>query len=157
MERDKKDYTAWTSPDGRTRRQIDYIIVRERFQNAIRKCGAIKGWRGNYRQQRQHAVVKAEIQISWALQYIHKQRTNNTETIRYDRHALKHNTKALADWARDEGDLADVKLGEKHNNERIWRKIKTKIQNKIEELYPENKKIIENAMKNGQSTMKKNN
>ena len=37
------DYTTWISPNGKVKRQTDYIIVRKRFQNSVNACRKIKG------------------------------------------------------------------------------------------------------------------
>jgi len=43
--------TTWISPDGKTRRQIDYIMINNRYRNNVTKAWTIPGWRANIMQQ----------------------------------------------------------------------------------------------------------
>ena len=135
------DHTTWISPNGKIRRQIDYIIVRQRFQNSVHCCAAVKGWRGNYNQQRQHAVIRAKIKISWALNYLsrnNQQSRNINGTINYDKDALRNNKKEMETWAEAEGQI-NISDDKKYDNEHIWNAIKTKLQKMITTKFPPNK------------------
>ena len=57
----EKDHIAWVSPDGKTKRQIDYVLVRDRHKNTVRAAGPIQSVRANRNQQRQHALIEMEI------------------------------------------------------------------------------------------------
>jgi len=141
-EGEEDDNTTWTSPNGCTRRQIDYIIVRGRFQNAVNECQKVAGWRGNYTQQRQHAVARVKIQMSWALNYLHEGRGSKQgdgNTIKYDKIALKNGKNKMAEWAEREGELTIEKYDEA-KNERIWGLLKLKMQNMITKNFPAKQK-----------------
>ena len=52
---------TWTSPDGKTARQIDYLAINHRYRNTVRKSQAIQGWKSNMAQQKQHEVIQMNI------------------------------------------------------------------------------------------------
>jgi len=52
--------TTWKSPDNKTTRQIDYIMISHRYRNSVREANVVPGWRANMAQQ-QHGVIKMEI------------------------------------------------------------------------------------------------
>ena len=134
------DNTTWISPNGNIRRQIDFIIVRTRFQNTVNDCQRVAGWRGNYMQQRQHAVIRARIQMSWALKYLNEGRNNSTggeggDMIKYDKIALKNGKTDMIKWAENEGELT-INESDMGKNEKIWGQLKTKLQKMITEKFP---------------------
>ena len=134
----ERDYTTWTSPDGKTRRQIDYIMVRKEHQNAVNECQTIRGWRGNYNQQRQHAVVGAKINMSWALNYLHNNRQTSKQIngeIKYDRNALNNGKAEMEKWAEEEGEI-QIDDEKKGDSEHIWGRIEEKLQNMITTKFP---------------------
>ena len=119
---DTEQYTTWTSPDGNTQRQIDYIMIRDERKNGIRECGVMRGWRGNQTQQRQHAVVGMKICMSWALNYLggNKQlRVGNGSKIAFDIIALRNGRKEMKEWAEKEGSMT-IEKAKENDNEHIW-------------------------------------
>jgi len=52
---------TWIHPTGHMARQIDYIMVNNRYRNTDRRAWAEQGRRGNMNQQRQRAVIQMDI------------------------------------------------------------------------------------------------
>ena len=42
---DHIEAATWTSPDGKTNRQIDYILVNQKYRNWVRKAHTLHNWR----------------------------------------------------------------------------------------------------------------
>ena len=70
---------TWTSPDGQVLGQIDYIMINNKYRNAVRKACAEQRWRGNMAQQRQHATIRMDIALKLVRNY-HKKPTGNRKT-----------------------------------------------------------------------------
>ena len=55
---------TWIHPDGAMARQIDYIMVDNKYRNAVKRAWAEHGWRGNMEQHRRHAVIRVDITLN---------------------------------------------------------------------------------------------
>ena len=53
----QEQQTTWISPGGKTKRQIDYIMINHRYRNNVTRAWVMTENRANMTQQRQHAVL----------------------------------------------------------------------------------------------------
>jgi len=52
---------TWAGADGKIQRQIDYILINQRFGNSARLAQKIKGWKGYMQKSRHRNVVEMNI------------------------------------------------------------------------------------------------
>jgi len=89
---------TWISPDGKQKRQIDYIAISHKYRNAVTRTRAIQEWRGNMQQRRQHAVVRMDITLRLLRNY-HKPYIRETcQHVQYDIEQTKQEREKLAKW-----------------------------------------------------------
>ena len=149
--RNKDKNATWISPDGKTKRQIDYISINHKFKNAINKCTIANGWLGNMNQNRQHKVVIAQIQLrlkDWEKHNKRKESAknnnnndqndnngngNNNASITYDKEELKKNPEKLEQWAKNEKQKDETENATKSI---AWIDIKNKLNEALNTLYP---------------------
>jgi len=75
---------TWTHPTGMTARQIDYIMINNKYRNTVKRAWAIHGWQGNMEQQRQHAVIRMDITLNLMKKYHQKHKPESGTEIKYD-------------------------------------------------------------------------
>ena len=51
----------WIGPDGKTRRQIDYIAIIQKYRNFARETYNLENWRCNMEKKRQHDAIRMDI------------------------------------------------------------------------------------------------
>ena len=71
---------TWTHPTGMTERQIDYIMINNKYRNTVRRAWAIHGWQGNT-EQRQHAVICMDITLNLIGKYHQKHKPESGAEI----------------------------------------------------------------------------
>ena len=71
----EKYLTTWTSPSGKTNRQIAYIMINAKRRNIVRKAQSNIYWHGNMNQNRQHRVQTTQLYFS-AAEKIQKTNSN---------------------------------------------------------------------------------
>ena len=81
---DPIEASTWASTDGKTRREIEYIMIYRKYRNLTRELQVIHAWRGNMEQQRQHAVVKMEIRLHFERNFFQKTPTETGTDICYN-------------------------------------------------------------------------
>ena len=57
----EKYLTTWTSPNGKTNRQIDYIMINAKYRNIVRKAQSNIYWHANANQNQQHRVQTMQL------------------------------------------------------------------------------------------------
>ena len=57
---------TWTSLNNKIHRQIDYILINQRFRNCVRKAQTIDGWQANMQQDKQHKAIYMQICLKLA-------------------------------------------------------------------------------------------
>lgn len=60
------------SPDGNVHRKIDYVTVNQKYRIFVRKTQIAQNWRWNMGHQRQHDVIRAELQLRFKKSYFYK-------------------------------------------------------------------------------------
>merc|ERR1712105_44170 len=81
---DPNDAITWISPDGKTMRQVDYILINHRHRNFVRKAHTIHEWRGNAEQNRQHSAIIMKIQLRYKHQSLAKPPPETGAEIKYN-------------------------------------------------------------------------
>jgi len=77
-----KYLTTWTSPDGNTSRQIEYIMINAKQRNIVRKAQNNIYWHGNMNQNQQHRVQTTQLYYSAAkIQETHTYRNRYASKI----------------------------------------------------------------------------
>ena len=87
---DPDEAITWISPNGKTLRQIDYILINQKYRNWVRRVFAEHSWRGNMEQNRQHSAIIMKIQVRHKHNYFTKPPKKTGTEIQYD---IKHATK----------------------------------------------------------------
>ena len=115
---------TWTSPGGKTKNQIDYILCDKRFRNGIRNSKSMPGADCGS----DHNPVVATLQIK-------------LKGVKKSKHAAKWNTEKLKDCKlrnvyQTELDmqLRDKKISELDDIEEIWDKLKESITDVADEI-----------------------
>ena len=65
----EKYLTTWTSPGGKTNRQIDYIVINAKYRNIVRKAQSNIYWHANANQNQQHRVRTMQLYYNAANKY----------------------------------------------------------------------------------------
>ena len=78
---------TWISPDGRTRGQIDCILIIQKYRNFATKTHTTYEWRGNMEQKRHRAALELELKLHFEKELLPK--TTNRNRYRY---LLQHHT-----------------------------------------------------------------
>ena len=60
---------TWISPNGQIARQIGYIMINQKYRNAVKRARAEQARRGNMAQQRQHATIILDTTLKLARKY----------------------------------------------------------------------------------------
>ena len=60
----KAKIITWAIVDVRMQRQIDYILINQRFRVSVRFAETVTGWVGNVRQSRQRNVAQMNIALA---------------------------------------------------------------------------------------------
>ena len=109
----------WTSTGGKTQRQIDYLMVNQKYRNAIRKAQIIPGWQANMAQQ-QHGVVQMDICLK--LMKTTKITRETGKRIKYDIQELRQEPQKIARWfARRE---TPPEPNNQETTQQIWEKVR---------------------------------
>jgi len=66
------DQNTWISPNGQIRRQVDYVLVNQRYRNTATRAVEKQGWVGNTAKRRQRAVIKMDIALRISRGYYEK-------------------------------------------------------------------------------------
>ena len=82
-------------------RQIDYIVINNKYRNAVRKAWEEQGRRGNIEQQRQHDVVRMDATMNLMQGYHKKHITESGTDIRYDIKELRSAPGKLQQWLEE--------------------------------------------------------
>ena len=91
-----------------TTEKIDCILVNHQYRDIVPKAWAVQGWRGNMRQQRQHAVVRMDITLKLLRKLHGKYIPEAGEQIKSDIQKLKR-TRKLEQWFRIETGQAKIR------------------------------------------------
>ena len=78
-----EDISTWIHPCRTVRRQIDYIMVNQKYRNCVRKAHVVQEFNGNPEQQRHHAAVKLEICLRIKKQYFATPKQDAGNEIEY--------------------------------------------------------------------------
>ena len=89
---------TWISPNGKQKRQIDYILTNRKYRNAATRTWAEQGWRGNMHQSRQHSVIRMDITRKLTQRYHNPYIRATGKHIKYDIEQLKIQPAKLAKW-----------------------------------------------------------
>ena len=65
----QKYLTTWTSPGGKTNRQIDHIMINAKYRNMVRKAQSNIYWHANTNQNQQHRVQTMQLYYNAAKKY----------------------------------------------------------------------------------------
>ena len=77
-----KYLTTWTSPNGNTGRQIDYIMINTKQRNIVRRAQNNIYWNGNMNQNQQHRVQTMQLYYSAEkIQETHTNGNRNTDKV----------------------------------------------------------------------------
>ena len=126
--------TTWTSPDNKTARQIDYIMINHKYRNAIRKAYIVPGWRSNMGQQQQHGVPKMEICLRLMRKYKTKIPQETGTTIKYDIQELRKDPQKITRWINQRKEPLQIQPQETATQ--AWGKLSKYVQNALKENYP---------------------
>ena len=89
---------TWTSPNGQTQRQIDYIMINQSYRNTVKRAWAIQSWRGIMAQQRQHATIQMDITLRLARKYHAKPPPETGKQRKYDLAKMWQEPRKLEKW-----------------------------------------------------------
>jgi len=92
---------TWVIQNGQIQRQIDYIIINNRYRNMVTTTIEKQGWRGNMTQQRQHAVIKMDIKPRLARNYYKKIPPETGTYMKYDIKTLRLEPNKIEKWRTD--------------------------------------------------------
>ena len=113
-------------PEGKTSRQIDYMLINHRYRNAIRKAQATPGWQANRAQRKQHIVIHMDICIKLMKQYKKGNPEETGKHILYDIQDLRRDPRKITRWIEQrEEPPGDNKNGPTGTTEQIWGKSNT--------------------------------
>ena len=138
---------TWTSPDGKTKRQIDYLMVNQKYRNAIHKTNIIPGWQSNMMQQQQHGVIQMNICLKLMRKYKRIQHRETGNQIKYDIQELRQDPQKIARWIKQRESPPEWQTQDNANT--MWAKLKKTIHQGLIQCYPCDKKM-KKQHRNGQ-------
>ena len=86
-QRDTLEASTWISPGGETHRQVDYILISQKYRNFTRKTHKVQSWRGDMEQKRQHAAINLAIRLHFKHNLFREEPPETGTDIHYN---LKH-------------------------------------------------------------------
>ena len=126
---EQNNINTWTSPDGQTRRQIDYIVINHNYRNSVTRAWADQSWRGNMTQQRQHATIRLDVTLRLVRNYHKKPPPETGTNIKYDLEAIRKEPAKLAKWYQEQE--------QKQNETENWGTNQKLIQQGLQQCYPQ--------------------
>jgi len=134
---EQNNINTWTSPDGQTQRQIDYIMINNKYRNTVRKSWTAQHWRGNMAQQRQHATIILEITLKMVRNYHKKSPPETGNRVKYDITSRREEPAKLEKWHEKQEQQQNHQTPDIQSD---WGQLKKNIQQGLQECCPPTKK-----------------
>ena len=130
-----KYLTTWTSPNGNTSRQIDYIMINAKQRNIVRRAQNNIYWRGNMNQNQQHRVQTMQLYYSAAKKYKKPIPTETGTQIKYDLKELREYPEKLTEAYRKYIEQKEEEM-EKEHDWRGWKEYNQILRKLLVQTYP---------------------
>ena len=138
----EKYLTTWTSPDGKTSRQIDHIMINAKYRNMVRKAQSNIYWHANMNQNQQHRVQTMKLYYNAAKKYKKPIPTETGKNLKYDIKELRENPEKLTK-AYQEHEKQNSSHNQQEHDWAEWEIYQGKLGKLLEETYPLKKKDTE--------------
>lgn len=85
----KQKAITWTSINNKINRQIDYIVINQRFRNCVKRAQTITGWEANMQQEKQHNEIHMQLHLRLVKNYRKNAKPDTGTNITYNVQDLK--------------------------------------------------------------------
>ena len=93
------EYATWTHPNQKIVRQIDYILVNQRYRNCVTNCKSIRKWYANPNLEgQQHNVTRLDFQLSLAKRGARYVGKSDKRILNYDLKELRQDPNKLLEY-----------------------------------------------------------
>lgn len=138
----EKYLTTWTSPGGKTNRQIDYIMINAKYRNMVRRAQSNIYWHANMNQNQQHRVQTMQLYYNAAKKYKKPIPTETGKNLKYDVKELRENPAKLT-TAYEKHEKQNTSQNQQKHDWTEWESYQTNLGKLLEETYPLKKKDTE--------------
>jgi len=125
---------TWASLNNKINRQIDYILINQRFRNCIRKAQTITGWKANMLQEKQHNVIYMQICVKLMRNYRKNAKPETGTEITYNIQDLRLYPEKLTKHMELKEETYEYQ--KEQTPQQNWGKIEKKLQTALITLYP---------------------
>lgn len=132
---DHAETITWIIHDGRTRRQIGYIRISQKYRNFATKTHTMPEWRGIMEQRRQNAALELELKLHFKKNYFRKKPPETGTDICYNTKQARKQPELLRKHIHGGGRIR-LKYNRNENVTQNWSNAKNIIRNSLTQVYP---------------------
>ena len=143
--KDNTQYVTWTHPNKVVKRQIDYILVNDRFRNCVRNCRSDRNWYANPNNiGQQHNAIILQFQLRFQQKSTIRAKNDKYALTSYNIQNLRDHPERLQQYLEREKQELTNKLDTKGlSSDQIITKVEKVMVETLEKLYPKTEQSLD--------------